>query len=204
MGDLVDDDGFDGAFGGLEFETELFFQDGEEGWVVRVGSFFGGPFDLEVEVAFETRVVIDGTACLAAQCGGDVSHGHLRGLHGGPGAAGVGAHVGFRARSAWLEAGAGFSGLDEFQPVDGGFFLLAMVPELEAVFEQRENKLLELRRSGHFGVIGCDGVDIEGLVADPVGRAGDALIVGAEGDTDEGTGSSGGGDKASAWEHLAV
>jgi hypothetical protein len=29
MGDLVDDEGFDGAFGRLEREAELFFEDGE-------------------------------------------------------------------------------------------------------------------------------------------------------------------------------
>jgi hypothetical protein len=39
--------------------------------------------------------------------------------------------------------------------------------ELEAVFEQRENELLELLRVGDFGVIGSSGVDVEGLVVDP-------------------------------------
>jgi len=52
VGDVVDDDGFGDAFGGLEFEAELFLEDGEERWVGGVGSFLGSPFDLEVEVAF--------------------------------------------------------------------------------------------------------------------------------------------------------
>jgi hypothetical protein len=49
---VVDDEGFGDAFGGLEFEAELLLEDGEERWVVGVGSFLGSPFDLEVEVAF--------------------------------------------------------------------------------------------------------------------------------------------------------
>jgi hypothetical protein len=51
MGDLVDDESFDGAFGGLEFEAELLPEDGEERGIGGVGSFLGCPFDLEVEVA---------------------------------------------------------------------------------------------------------------------------------------------------------
>lgn len=52
VSDVVDDEGFGDAFGGLELEAELFPEDGEERWVGGVGSFVGSPFDLEVEVAF--------------------------------------------------------------------------------------------------------------------------------------------------------
>jgi hypothetical protein len=76
--------------------------------------------------------------------------------------------------------------------------------ELEAVFEEREDELLELLRGGDFGVIGGGGVDVEGLIVDPVGRAGDAVIVSSEGDADEGADGGGGGNKASAGEDLAV
>ena len=81
--DLVDDECFDRAFGGLEFEAELFLKNNEERWVGGVGSFIGSPFDVEVEVPFEVGVVFDGTASLAAKRGGNVSHRHLRSLHGG-------------------------------------------------------------------------------------------------------------------------
>ena len=84
LGDLIDDEDFGDAFGGLEFEAELFLKHGDEGRVGGVGSFFGGPFDLEVEVAFKAGVVLDGTTGLAAESGGDVGHGHIRDLHGGP------------------------------------------------------------------------------------------------------------------------
>src|SRR6202021_366217 len=62
QGDLVDDDAFSGAFGGPEFEAKLFLEHREEGWDGRVRSFFGSPFDLEVEVALKACMVLDGPA----------------------------------------------------------------------------------------------------------------------------------------------
>jgi hypothetical protein len=204
VGDLVDDECFCGAFGGLEFEAELFLEDGEEGRVGGVRSFFWGPFDLEVEVAFEVGVILDGAACLAAKCGGDVCHGHLRDFHDDVWPIVVGAHVGLRVGSAWLECRAEFPGLVEFEPVDGGFFLLAMELELEPVFEEREEELLELLWGGDFGVIGGGGVDVEGLAVSPIRAARYAVVVGAEGDADEGADGSGSGYEASAGEDAAV
>src|SRR5437868_6711308 len=76
--------------------------------------------------------------------------------------------------------------------------------QLEAVFEEREDDLLELLRSLDFGVISSDGVDVEGLVVDPARRAGHAVIVGAKGDAEERTDGGGGGDEASAGKDAAV
>jgi len=81
VGYLVDDEGFDGAFGGSEFESELFLQDGKERGIGGVGSFLGRPLDLEVEVSFESSVVLDGTASLPTERSGNVSHRHLRNPH---------------------------------------------------------------------------------------------------------------------------
>ena len=64
MGDLVNEQGFDGAFGWLECEAKLFFENGKERWVGGVLRFFRSPFDLEVEVALEVGMVFDRTASL--------------------------------------------------------------------------------------------------------------------------------------------
>ena len=204
LADLIDDDEFGDAFGRLQFEAQLFLEHGEERRVGRVLSFFGSPFDLEIKVSFEAGVVLDRTACLAAESGGDVGHRHIRNLHGGPRAVGVRAHVGLRVRRAWLEAGAQFSGFLGFEPVDARFFLLAMELELEAVFEEREDELLELLRGGDLGAVDSGRVDVERLVVGPGGRAGDAVIVRAEGDADEGADGGSGGNKTSAREDLAI
>ena len=79
-----------------------------------------------------------------------------------------------------------------------------MKPQLETVFEEREDELLKLLRTLDFGVIGGGGVEVEGLVIDPAGRPGHAVIVGAKGDAEEGTDGSGGGDEASARKDAAV
>jgi hypothetical protein len=76
--------------------------------------------------------------------------------------------------------------------------------QLEAVFEQREDELLELLRSLDFGVISRDGVDVEGLVIDPARSAGHAVIVGAKSDAEERADGSGGGDEPSAGIEAAV
>jgi hypothetical protein len=53
--------------------------------------------------------------------------------------------------------------------------------QLEAVFKEREDELLELLRGLDFGVIGGGGADVEGLVIDPTRRAQQAVIVRAKG-----------------------
>ena len=62
LADLIDDDEFGDAFGGLQFEAQLFLEHGEERRVGGVLSFFGSPFDLEVEVALKACMVLDGPA----------------------------------------------------------------------------------------------------------------------------------------------
>jgi hypothetical protein len=88
-----------------------------------------------------------------------------------------------RAGWTWFESGAEFSGLVEYEPVDRGFLRFAMKFELEAVFEEREEELLELLRVGDFGVIDGGAVDVECLVVDPARRARDPVILIAESET---------------------
>lgn len=76
--------------------------------------------------------------------------------------------------------------------------------QLEAIFEEREDELLELLRSLDFSVIGGGGVDVEGLVVDSARRAGHADIVGAKADAEERADGGGGGDEASAGKDAAV
>ena len=62
MGDLVDDKDFDSALRRLQFETELFLENGVERRLDGVWSFLASPFDLEVEAVLEAGMVLDGTA----------------------------------------------------------------------------------------------------------------------------------------------
>src|SRR5207248_7481125 len=98
---LVDDDGFERAFGGTKFKAELLLQDREERWIRRVGGLLRRPFDKEVVGAFEAGAVLDGTASVAAQRGGDVGHRHVRSSHAGARSIDVCAHGGGASRQ-WL------------------------------------------------------------------------------------------------------
>ena len=65
---VVDDERFDGAFGGVESQTELFLQGGKKGGRAICGAIIGGivektvgrPFEVEVVVAGEAGLVDDG------------------------------------------------------------------------------------------------------------------------------------------------
>lgn len=76
--------------------------------------------------------------------------------------------------------------------------------QLEAVFEEQADDLLELLRSLNFGMIGSGGVYVEGLVVYPARRAGHAVIVGGKGDAEEGSDGGSGGDEASVGKDTAV
>ena len=70
--------------------------------------------------------------------------------------------------------------------------------QLEAIFKEREDELLELLRILDFGMISGGGVDVEGLVVDPVRCPGHAVIVRAEGDAEKSADGRGGGNEAAA------
>ena len=60
---MVDDEGFYGGFGGLEFEAELLLECREEGgWGVgrEIGSVVAGPLEFEVIEAGKACLVDDG------------------------------------------------------------------------------------------------------------------------------------------------
>ena len=65
--DMIDNKRVDRAFGGNEFQAQLFLDCGEDGWGVRIGMFVGGPGHLKVEIPGEASVVDDGTMDLAGQ-----------------------------------------------------------------------------------------------------------------------------------------
>src|ERR1035441_4126525 len=76
--DVVDDEGVDGAFGGLELEAELVFnrsEDGDDVGASLLGGDVVGPFEGDVGVAGEAGLVVDLAVDLISKGGGQVGHG---------------------------------------------------------------------------------------------------------------------------------
>ena len=72
---MVDDEGVDGAFGGLEFEAELLLDGGEDGDDIAsalLGSDIVGPFEGDIGVAGEAGLVDDLAVDLIGEGGGQV------------------------------------------------------------------------------------------------------------------------------------
>src|ERR1035441_456733 len=76
--DVVDDEGVDGAFGGLELEAELVLDGGKDGndiGATLLGGDIVGPFEGDVGVAGEAGLVVDLAMDLIGEGGGQVGHG---------------------------------------------------------------------------------------------------------------------------------
>src|ERR1035437_1073808 len=76
--DVVDDEGVDGAFGGLELEAKLLLDGGEDRDDIRAALLGGdvvGPFEGNVRVAGEAGFVDDLAVDLIGDGGGQVAHG---------------------------------------------------------------------------------------------------------------------------------
>ena len=79
---MVDDEGVDGAFGGLEFEAELFLQGGgERGVSVGLGAVVEVELDGKVVGSSEAGLCNDGSFKLRAQHGGDGAHGEAAAIN---------------------------------------------------------------------------------------------------------------------------
>src|ERR1039458_1614643 len=76
--DVVDDEGVDGAFGGLELEAELVFnrsEDGDDVGASLLGGDVVGPFESDGGVAGEAGLVDHFAVDLIGEGGGQVGHG---------------------------------------------------------------------------------------------------------------------------------
>src|ERR1039458_7199123 len=76
--DVVDDEGVDGVFGGLELEAELVLDGGEDGDDIRAALLRGdiiGPFESDVGVAGEAGLVVDLAVDLIGKGRGQIGHG---------------------------------------------------------------------------------------------------------------------------------
>ena len=144
---MVDDEGVDGAFGGLEFEAELLFdgsEDGDDVGAALLGGDFVGPFEGDVGVAGKSGLVDHLSAGQVGESVGEIGHAVA---FAGEDFAGVlavdvpGAVMDLVLGELDLQAAVG-----DDEVIDGRDFGLQVGFEVEAVGEQEDDHGLQLFR----------------------------------------------------------